>query len=135
MARKQRGGEREESVIDLTPMLDIVFIMLIFFIVTATFVKDAGVEVTRPDAVTASERDRVSIIVAVTEDERIFINREETPLQEVRARIEKLQAENPQGTTVVKADEKAPSGLALQVSKAVQAAGVPSVGIATERNN
>ena len=133
MARKQQAQRQDdETPIDMTPMLDIVFIMLIFFIVTATFVKEAGQDVTRPEAVTAVQQDRVSILVAVTEDEQIWINREETDLRSVRAKIEKLHAENPQGTVVIKADEKAPSGLVLQVSKAVQAAGVGRVGVATE---
>jgi len=108
--------------------------MLIFFIVTATFVKEAGVDVTRPEAVTAIQQDRVSITVAVTPDDTIWINREEVGLAEVRATIERLHAENPQGTVIVLADDLAKSGLVLEVSRAVQAAGVPAVGVATERD-
>ncbi len=130
MARK-KDREPEESPIDMTPMLDIVFIMLIFFIVTATFVKEAGQEVEKPEALTAVQQERVSILIAVTEDSGIWINREDTDLRAVRATVEKLHAENPQGTVVIQADQKAPSGLVLEVGRAVQAAGVGQVGIAT----
>ena len=135
MARRRRSDVGEEAEQNMTPMLDIVFIMLIFFIVTATFVKDAGRDVQRPEAITSALQQRVSITVAVTEDEKIWINREETDLRSVRAVIEKLHAENPQGTVVVQADESAPSGLVLQVGRAVQGAGVEMVGLAAQKKD
>ena len=85
--RKRHARHEEESAIDMTPMLDIVFIMLIFFIVTATFVKESGLDVTRPNAETAVKQSRVGILIAIGENNEIYINRREVDLAAVRARM------------------------------------------------
>ncbi len=81
----------KENDIDITPMLDVVFIMLIFFIVTATFVKESGIDVSRPDAETASKQNRVGILVAINSNSEVWINRREVDLAAVRANIETAQ--------------------------------------------
>lgn len=99
------GGD--ESAVDLTPMLDVVFIMLIFFIVTATFIKEAGVEVNRPDANTSDQKDNTTVLVAINADNSIWIDKRRVDVRSVRANIERLHAENPEGGVVIQADELA----------------------------
>ena len=122
-------AKEEEVEINLTPMLDIVFIMLIFFIVTAVFVKEAGVKVDKPSAVNAEPQKRVSILVAITANNKVWVNRKEVEVKSVRSIIEKLHSENPKGTVAIQADEKAKAGLTLEVMAAVRLAGVPNVAI------
>ena len=97
----------EESSVDLTPMLDVVFIMLIFFIVTASFIKESGVEVSRPDSETATLKDSATILVAISADNSIWIDKRQVDVRAVRANIERLSAENPEGGLVIQADEHA----------------------------
>ena len=113
--RRKRQRNTEESDIDITPMMDVVFIMLIFFIVTATFVKESGIDVTRPDAQTATKQNRVGILVAINEYNEIWINRREVDINAVRANIERLHAENPQGGAVIQADKNAQTGTLVEV--------------------
>ena len=126
---REHSKREEDLEINMTPMLDIVFIMLIFFIVTAVFVKEAGVEVDKPEATQASEQKRVSIIIAITSNNEIWLNRKEVDIKSVRAIVEKLHSENPKGTVSIQADESAKAGVTLDVMKAVRAAGVPQVAI------
>ena len=100
-------AEEEESSIDLTPMLDVVFIMLIFFIVTATFIKETGVEVNRPEASTAEQKDNVAVLVAINADNSVWMDGRRIDVLSVRANIERLHAENPNGGVVIQADELA----------------------------
>jgi biopolymer transport protein ExbD len=95
---RRRNKERDESTIDITPMLDIVFIMLIFFIVTTSFVKETGVEVNRPNAATAVRDERGNILIAITANDEIWIDKRMVDLRSVRANVERLKAENPEGS-------------------------------------
>lgn len=122
--------EEDESEINLTPMLDIVFIMLIFFIVTATFVKEAGIEVNRPDAQTAKPQQRASILIAISDRNEIWINRRKIDLGSVRANVERLHAENPQGSVVIQADKESKTDMLISVMDAVRQAGVFNISIA-----
>ena len=134
MARQQRNFSRsdEESDINLTPMLDVVFIMLIFFIVTATFIKQAGIEVMRPEALTAEQKPTVSVLVAIGENGDIWIDKQKVDATAVRAHIERLRAENPKGGLVVQADRGAKSEKLMAVLAAARAAGMTEVAIATD---
>ncbi len=107
MARSYVSQEEaeDEGAIDLTPMLDVVFIMLIFFIVTATFVKEAGIEVNRPDASTAEQKPNAGVLVAIGADNTVWIDQRRVDIRSVRANIERLHAENPAGGVVIQADE------------------------------
>ncbi|GIX16597.1 MAG: biopolymer transporter ExbD [Rhodothalassiaceae bacterium] len=124
--------QEEELEINMTPMLDIVFIMLIFFIVTATFMKEAGVTVEKPEALTGERQDQASIIVAVTDKDEVWVNKQVVDIKALRPLIEKLHAENPKGTVVIEADRDARAGLMIQVADAIQAAGVGTVAVSTE---
>ena len=130
--RRKRQRNTEESDIDITPMMDVVFIMLIFFIVTATFVKESGIDVTRPDAQTATKQNRVGILVAINEYNEIWINRREVDINAVRANIERLHAENPPGGAVIQADKNAQTGTLVEVMDQIRLAGVQAISIAAE---
>lgn len=130
--RRRRAKAEEDMGIDMTPMLDIVFIMLIFFIVTATFVKESGIDVTRPDAETAVKQSRVGILIAINENNEVWINRRQVDLAAVRANVERLHAENPQGGAVIQADQKAETGILVEIMDQVRLAGVGSISIAAE---
>ncbi len=126
--------EEEESDIDLTPMLDVVFIMLIFFIVTASFVKEAGIDVNKPSATTAVMKERANILVAIDSRNQIWIDKRQVDPRSVRANIERLHAENPQGTVVIQADKDSKNERLVQVMDAARAAGVYNVAIAANQN-
>lgn len=130
--RKSRRREQEESEVNLTPMLDVVFIMLIFFIVTASFVKEAGIDVTRPPAATAERKERGNILIAITENDQVWMDRRQVDPRALRANIERLHAENPGGSVVIQADTKSRNGLLVQVMDAARLAGVKSVSLAAE---
>ncbi len=130
--RRRRTRDEEESEVNLTPMLDVVFIMLIFFIVTASFVKEAGIDISRPPAATAERKERGNILVAITENDQIWIDRRQVDPRALRANIERLHAENPQGSVVIQADKQSKNGLLVQVMDAARLAGVTNVSLAAE---
>ena len=132
MRRRRKASSDEESEVNLTPMLDVVFIMLIFFIVTASFVKEAGIDVTRPNAATAEMKQRGNILVAITSTDQIWIDKRQVDPRAVRANIERLHAENPQGAVVIQADKDSKNGLLVTVMDAARLAGVDNVSIAAE---
>lgn len=132
MARRSFAQPDNDDDVNVTPLLDIVFIMLIFFIVTSTFVKEPGVEITRPDAVTADERKLASIIVAISEDDEIWINKERVELEGVKTAVEQLRRENPKGTAVVQADSAAKTRLLVEVVNQIRATGISDVAVSTE---
>jgi len=125
-------AEEENENIDLTPMLDVVFIMLIFFIVTASFVKEAGIDVNRPEAATAVKKERANILVAISDKGEIWINKRRVDVRAVQANIERLKAENPQGSVVIQADKKATTDTLIKVMDASRAAGAYDVSIAAQ---
>lgn len=126
----QDQDEKEE--IDMTPMLDVVFILLIFFIVTASFVKEAGIDVNRPEAATAVKKERANILVAISDKGDIWINKRKVDIRSVQANIERLKAENPQGTVVIQADKKSTTETLIKVMDSARAAGVYDVSIAAQ---
>jgi len=126
------AAEEEENEINLTPMLDVVFIMLIFFIVTASFIKEAGIQVERPDAPTADRQEDAAILIAISSNDEIWIDRKETDSRAVRGVIERLHAENPKGSIVIQADEESTNEMLVIVMEAAKQAGVTNVAIATD---
>jgi biopolymer transport protein ExbD len=125
------GGDEEESSIDLTPMLDVVFIMLIFFIVTASFVKEAGIDVNRPDApVTESKPEDANILVTIRQNDEIWIDRRLIDPQALRANLERLSAENPKGSVVISANSKSTNKMLVKVMDSARQAGIYSISIA-----
>jgi biopolymer transport protein ExbD len=110
----------------------VVFIMLIFFIVTASFVKEAGVDVIRPPAQTADPKDKGNILIAITESGQIWIDRRAVDASSLQAHIERLHGENPQGSIVVQADKNSQNSLLVTVMDAARDAGVTQIAIAAE---
>lgn len=118
MARRQSRVRQDEEEVELnmTPMLDVVFILLIFFIVTAVFVKEPGVDVLRPETVT-QERERPTILVAVTAEDEIYVNRRVYEMNQLRIVIEQLREENPRAEAMIQGDLGAPIGTVLDVQE------------------
>ncbi len=132
MRRNNTAAAEEEAQIDLTPMLDVVFIMLIFFIVTASFLKEAGIEVNRPEASTSQPKDNVNILIAISANNEIWMDKRRIDERAVRANIERLHAENPKGAVVIQADNKSTTETVAGVLDAARQAGVYDVSLATE---
>ena len=131
--RRREQDTSEDAEINITPMLDVVFIMLIFFIVTSTFVKESGAEVTKPEAVNAEQQKRVAILVAITDDNKIWMNNEEVDVTEVAITADKLHQENPQGGVVIQADTKSEAGMLLKVMDQLRQVAFPYISISTEK--
>lgn len=123
-------AEPDDAAVDITPMLDVVFIMLIFFIVTATFIKEAGIDVDKPSAATAVVQEKASILVAIDESDNVWINRRQVDIRSVRSIIERLHAENPKGTVVIQADRDSRNDVLVQVMDASRQAGVYDIALA-----
>ena len=123
----------DDSSIDITPMLDVAFIMLIFFIVTANFVKESGIDVNRPHAATAVRQEKGNILIAIDANNRIWIDRREVDVRAVRPNIERLHAENPQGSIIIQADRESKTETLIRVMDASRAAGVYDIAVAAEQ--
>lgn len=124
--------KEEEAEINLTPMLDIVFIMLIFFIVTATFVKEAGLDITKPPAETGVKKPLASILIAIGATGEIWVENRPVDLRALQSVIEKLFAENPKGEISIQADEESPAYLIVEVIEQAKNAGVHTISISTD---
>ncbi|WP_053981546.1 ExbD/TolR family protein [Marinagarivorans algicola] len=132
MSRQNSATDDDAGAIDLTPMLDVVFIMLIFFIVTATFIKEPGVEVERPDA-TTSDYKNSKILIAVDNDDKIWIDKNEIDESLVKDQIELLIAENPKSPVVIQADSKSTIKMLNIVAQKAREVGVADISIATNK--
>lgn len=129
---KSEGGP---TAMNITPLIDMVFILLIFFAVNASFVKEAGVEVDRPSASTAVAQQQANIMIAVTENSEVWVDRQRVDSRSVRGHVERLHAENPEGAVVILADDASRTGLVIEVLDQVRLAGIENVAVAasTER--
>ncbi|MCL9775164.1 ExbD/TolR family protein [Vibrio methylphosphonaticus] len=127
-----RKKQQEEANIDMTSMLDIVFIMLIFFIVTSSFVRESGVDVNRPQASHAVSQKDAGIFVAITANNDVFIDKRRVDVERVQATIEKLLLEQPSASMVIQADKHAFNGTVVQVMDSAKGAGVTKIALATE---
>ena len=128
--RRKHFQTEEDSAFDMTPMLDIVFIMLIFFIVTTSFSKESGVDVNRPSASTAERKVQGNILIAITENNEVWIDKRNIDIRAVRANVERLHAENPQGAVIIQADKDSRNGMLVQVIDQTRLAGIANVSIA-----
>ena len=128
--RRQRDGD--ETEINVTPMLDVVFIMLIFFIVTTSFVREPGIDPQRPSAETAAEKSHGNVLIAISSSGEIWMDRQEIELTDVRAMVEAILSENPESSAVIIADEGADSGVLIDLMDQIQAGGIGDISIAAE---
>jgi biopolymer transport protein ExbD len=128
--RRRYCQTEDEAIIDLTPLMDIVFIMLIFFIVTTSFIKESGVDINRPTANTAERKERGNILIAITANDEVWIDKRRVDIRAVRANVERLKAENPEASVVIQADKDSKNGLLVQVMDQARLAGITNVSIA-----
>ena len=131
--RRRRDRHDSSPEINLTPMIDMVFILLIFFLVASSFVKEAGIEVNRPVAQTAQTQGRGTIRIALSETGEIWMERRSIDVRAVRANVERMLAESPKASVVVLADETAYTGLLVQVMDQVRLAGVTDIAVAARQ--
>ena len=132
MPQIRRRKPEEEGEINITPMLDIVFIMLIFFIVTTSFVKEPGINPMRPFAQTAATKERGNIMIAVSDSDQIWMNKKRVELHGIRQLVEAARAENPESSVIIVADQAASTGMVIDLMDNVRAAGVTSIALAAE---
>ena len=128
MAKRNSAADEEAGAIDLTPMLDVVFIMLIFFIVTASFIKEPGIEVDRPDATTVDDV-KAPILIAISGDDEVWINKVEVDPRQVKTQIKALLAETPKGKVVIQADKEASIKTMTEVAQKAREAGVAEITV------
>lgn len=130
-AARRAGNKNLE--INIAPLIDMVFILLIFFLVTTSFLKETGVEVSRPSAATAETRVHPSILIGITKTGAIHIDKRQVDIRAVRANVERALAENPEGAVVIVADRESITGLVVSVMDACKLAGAKEVSIAAEK--
>ncbi|MEO1879284.1 MAG: biopolymer transporter ExbD [Methylococcales bacterium] len=130
--RTNRSSSEQTADIDMTPMLDIVFIMLIFFIVTSSFVKESGIDVNRPTAQTATRKEQGNIIVAIKPNGDVWIDKRLVDIRAVRANVSRLHAEQPLGSVVIAVDKETKVKDLTQVMDQIRLAGIMNASIATE---
>ncbi|HEX9877326.1 MAG TPA: biopolymer transporter ExbD [Gammaproteobacteria bacterium] len=128
----RRKRVEEETEINITPMLDIVFIMLIFFIVTTSFVKEPGISPQRPTAETATEKARGNVLIAISQTGEIWMDKRNVELSQVRALVEAALAENPESSAVIIADEQAGSGILIDLMDQIRLGGIGTISIAAQ---
>lgn len=126
-------GEEEDAEINMTPMLDVVFIMLIFFIVTTSFVRETGVEVNRPLAEASDKLPQNAILIAITDDNQIWVDQHRIDGRAVRRNIERMLVENPESTVVIQADTAAATGTLINVLDQTKLAGAKNIAVSTNQ--
>jgi len=125
-----RKAGKKGIELNIAPLIDMVFILLIFFLVTTSFVRETGVDINRPAAATAVSKQKANILIGVTRDDRIFMDRREIDVRAVRANVERALAENPEGTVIIVADRESRTGIAIKVMDACRLAGAKDVSLA-----
>ena len=131
MARRHASRE-DDTEINITPMLDIVFIMLIFFIVTTSFIRETGIDPQRPEALTAARQDRGNILIAISATGQIWMDKRQVELESVRQRIEQARNESPESTVVIIADERSETGVLIDLMDQIRLGGILNVSVAAE---
>lgn len=124
-----RKAGKKSIELNIAPLIDMVFILLIFFLVTTSFVRETGVDINRPTAATAVSKEKANILVGITKDDRIFMDRREIDIRAVRANVERALAENPEGVVIVVADRESRTGIAVNVMDECKLAGAKNVSL------
>ncbi len=122
-------NNEDEQNVDMTPMLDIVFIMLIFFIVTTSFVKESGIDVNKPQASTATHDKKTNIIIGINQMGEVWIDKHPVDIRAVRTTVERLHADTPEGSVIITADKKSETGILVKVMDQVKLAGISKISI------
>lgn len=132
--RRSHVSTEAGTGLNITPLIDMMFILLIFFVTTASFVKESGIDVNRPSAETAVRKELGNILVSVTRGGEVWIEKRRVDVRAVRGNIERLRAENPEGSVVIVADRDAQVGVVVQVMDQARLAGVANVSIAASQD-
>ena len=130
--RARLRRERKSAQIDMAPMLDMVFILLIFFLVTTTFVRESGVEVNRPAALTAEETRQSGLRLGINAEGHIYVDGQQIDVRSIRAVTERFLAQNPDGSIVIVADKIVTTGLTIKVLDQCRLAGAQRIAVAAE---
>jgi biopolymer transport protein ExbD len=130
---RRRHAITEEPEINITPMLDVVFIMLIFFIVTASFTRETGALIDKPVADEAVALEAGTILIGIRPNDDIWMAKHQVELRDVRQMVERARAENPEGNVVILADKGSRIGTVAQVMDQVRLAGVEGIALSAER--
>ena len=130
--RRSKSRQEEDAKIDITPMLDVVFIMLIFFIVTASFIKESGAKVTKPSAENSNKYPRASVLLAIDDNNEIWLDRRVIDPRAIKANINRVMAENPEGKVIIQADVEAEAKTVLEVVDKLRDAGIKVATISTK---
>ncbi|MEA1867881.1 MAG: biopolymer transporter ExbD [Thermodesulfobacteriota bacterium] len=125
-----RKTNKKSIELNMAPLIDMVFILLIFFLVTTSFVKETGVDINRPAAATAVSKEKANILIGITKDDRIFMDNRDIDLRAVRANVERALAENPEGAVIVVADKESRTGIVIKVMDGSRLAGAKHVSLA-----
>ena len=132
--RSLRRNSKTEGI-NMAPLIDMVFILLIFFMVTTSFVKETGIDVQRPTASTTVLKEKGNILIGVSADGRVFLDRKQIDIRSVRAHVERCVAENPEGAVVIVADKASHTGVVIQVMDQCRLAGATNVSIAALKSH
>ncbi|PHR71688.1 MAG: biopolymer transporter ExbD [Arcobacter sp.] len=135
MRRFTQKHHKEDTEINLTPMLDVVFIMLIFFIVTTSFIKETGIDVNRPSAKSTQSKAQANILIAIKNNDEIWIDKRMVDIRSVRANIERLKASNANNSVVIQSDQAAKTGTLVKVMDQIRLAGIFAISISTLETN
>lgn len=135
MRRFTQKHHKEDTEINLTPMLDVVFIMLIFFIVTTSFIKETGIDVNRPSAKSTQSKAQANILIAIKNNDEIWIDKRMVDIRSVRANIERLKASNANNSVVIQSDQASKTGTLVKVMDQIRLAGIFAISISTLETN
>jgi biopolymer transport protein ExbD len=133
--RQSIRGSQKTAEINMAPLIDLVFLLLIFFLVTTSFVKETGIDVQRPRASTATLKEAGNILVGIAADGRVFLDSKQIDVRSVRAHIERCLAENPEGAVVIVADKQSITDMVIRVMDQCRLAGARNVSIAASRSD
>lgn len=133
MRHSHTEQETSAANVNLTPLIDMVFILLIFFMVTASFTKESGIEVDRPSAQTTIRQEQASLIIAINKEGEIWIDNKQVDIRSIRAHIEQLHTQNPEGAVIIMADKNALTGITVDVLDQIRLSGVSNVAIAASK--
>jgi len=131
--RATMRGDSDKVDVDMSPLIDMVFLLLIFFVVTTSFVKEAGIEVSRSTASTAEVKEKASVMIGVTSEGEVYMEGKKVDVRSVRGLVERTLVEDPEAGVVVVADKGSETGDVVKVMDQCRLAGAKSVSLAAKR--
>ena len=133
MRRSHAEAEYEPVHINVVPLIDVMFFLVLFFVSTASFVRESGIEINRPSAQTAVVSGKDSMIVSIARNGQVWIDNQQVDVRLVRAHVERMHSEIPAGAVIILADKDSATGVVVEVMDQVHLAGVTNVAIAASR--